>query len=148
MAAVVLVGAAAAGLAWRRWDGRLTEGHRSLISPAQLGQPLGTRATLLQFSAPACAPCRTARQLLADVAAGSAGVTHIEIDVTDRPDLVRALDIRRAPTIFVLDPQGKIARRASGLPRRPDIAAAVALATGGQIPAVGPAPSSARDNPG
>ena len=52
------------------------------------------------------------------------------LTVADRLDLVRRLDIRRTPTVFVLGPQGEIARRASGLPRRDQVMAAVALASG------------------
>jgi thiol-disulfide isomerase/thioredoxin len=130
----VLALATVAALALRRRDGRLTSarpaGPRPL-SGAELGQPLGSRATLLQFSSSFCAPCRAARQLLADVAARDTGVTHVEIDVADRMDLVRLLGVRRTPTVFVLGPQGQITRRASGLPRRDDVLAAVALATGG-----------------
>jgi len=138
--AAVLALATVGGLAWRRRDGRLapaplsTARHQSLTG-AELGQPLGPRATLLQFSSSFCAPCRAARQLLADVAARDTGVTHVEIDVADRLDLVRLLDVRRTPTVFVLGPQGQVTRRASGLPRREDVVAAVALATGG--PAAG-----------
>ena len=55
--------------------------------------------------------------------------------MADRLDLVRLLDVRRTPTVFVLGPQGQITRRASGLPRRDDVLAAVALATAG--PAAG-----------
>jgi hypothetical protein len=54
----------------------------------------------------------------------------VELNVADRLDLVRLLDVRRTPTVFVLGPRGQIARRASGLPRREDIVAAVALAAG------------------
>jgi hypothetical protein len=69
--------------------------------------------------------------LLADVATRTEGVSHVEIDVADRLDLVRLLDVRRTPTLFVLGPAGQVARRASGVPRRDDVAAAVALAAGG-----------------
>lgn len=133
MVAVVLVLATAGGLALRRRDGRLAParsaaGDQSLTG-AELGQPLGSRATLLQFSSSFCAPCRAARQLLADVAARDTGVTHVEIDVADRLDLVRLLDVKRTPTVFVLGPEGQVTRRVSGLPRREDVVAAVALAT-------------------
>ena len=40
-------------------------------------------------------------------------------------DLVRALDIRRTPTVLVLDEVGRIRRRASGLPRKVDVIAAL-----------------------
>ena len=135
MAAVVVL-ATMAGIAVRHRDGRLSGPGRSgsgtgPLSGAELGQALGSRATLLQFSSSFCAPCRAARQLLADVADGTAGVAHVEIDVADRLDLVRLLGVRRTPTVFVLGPQGQITRRASGLPRRDDVLAAVALATSG-----------------
>ncbi len=130
MAAAVLAAATLGGLAWRALGGRLRKGRQQHLVPSQLGQPLGTRATLLQFSSAFCAPCRATRQLLADVAAGSPGVSHIEIDVADRLDLVRLLDIRRTPTVLVLGPHGQIARRASGLVRPAEVAAAVADAAG------------------
>ena len=129
VAAAVLALAAAGGFAWQRRDGRLKQA-RQRMTVADLGQPFGARATLLQFSSSFCAPCRAARQLLADVAARDTGVTHVEIDVADRLDLVRRLDVRRTPTVFVLGPQGQITRRASGVPRRDDVLAAVALASG------------------
>jgi len=129
--AAVLVLATVAAFALRRRDGRLRGTRQQTLTMAELGQPLGTRATLLQFSSSFCAPCRAARQLLADVAARDVGVAHVEIDVADRLDLVRRLDVRRTPTVFVLGPQGQITRRASGLPRRDDVLAAVALATAG-----------------
>ena len=131
MVAAVLVLATVAAFALRRRDGRLKGTREQSLTMAELGQPLGTRATLLQFSSSFCAPCRAARQLLADVATRDAGVAHVEIDVADRLDLVRRLDVRRTPTVFVLGPQGQITRRASGLPRREDVLAAVALATAG-----------------
>jgi len=138
VAAAVLVVATVAALALRRRDGRLAGPRKTGPRPltvTELGQPLGSRATLLQFSSSFCAPCRAARQLLADVAARDPGVAHVEIDVADRLDLVRLLDVRRTPTVFVLGPQGQVTRRASGLPRRDDVLAAVAMATGG--PAAG-----------
>ena len=131
MVAAVLVLATVAAFALRRRDGRLRGARQQTLTTAELGQPLGARATLLQFSSSFCAPCRAARQLLADVAARDAGVAHVEIDVADRLDLVQRLDVRRTPTVFVLGPRGQITRRASGLPRREDVLAAVALATAG-----------------
>ena len=132
MVAAVLVLASVSAFVLRRRDGQLRGTRQQPLTVAQLGQPLGTRATLLQFSSSFCAPCRAARQLLADVAARDAGVAHVEIDVADRRDLVRLLDVRRTPTVFVLGPQGQVTRRASGLPHRDEVLAAVALATAGR----------------
>ena len=133
MVAAVLVLATVVAFALRRRDGQLKGTRQQPLTVAELGQPLGTRATLLQFSSSFCAPCRAARQLLADVAAREAGIAHVEIDVAVRLDLVRLLDVRRTPTVFVLGPQGQITRRASGLPSRDDVVAAVALATAGPV---------------
>ena len=126
----VLILATAGGVAWRRRDGLMRESPVPRLTEADLGQPLGARATLLQFSSAFCAPCRATRQLLSDVAGRSDGVAHVEIDVTTRMALARRLDIRRTPTVLVLGPRGQVTRRASGLPRRADVVAALALATG------------------
>ena len=99
------------------------------ISAAELGQPLGPRATLVQFSSAFCAPCRATRQVLAEVAGMTDGVEHVEIDAESHLELVRRLDIRRTPTVFVLGPDGRIARRASGQPRRADLLAALGEVT-------------------
>ena len=123
---VVLAGATAFGVAWRRRDGRLASpGPAAAGGPqlgaAELGQPLGPQATLLQFSSEFCAPCRATRQILADVASGAEGVRHVEVDAGERMDLVRLLDVRRTPTVFVLGPDGRIARRGSGLMNKAEV---------------------------
>ena len=94
-----------------------------------LGGPLGSRATLLQFSSAFCAPCRATRRVLAEVAGMTDGVAHLEIDAESHLDLVRRLDVRRTPTVFVLGPDGRIARRASGQPRKADVIAALGEVT-------------------
>src|SRR5215472_18579683 len=101
VAVAVLALAAAGGFAWRRRDGRLKGARERMLTVADLGHPLGSRATLLQFSSAFCAPCRATRQLLADVAGRGDGIAHVEIDVAARTDLTRQLDIRRTPTVFV-----------------------------------------------
>jgi thiol-disulfide isomerase/thioredoxin len=94
-----------------------------------LGGPLGSRATLLQFSSAFCAPCRATRRVLAEVAGMTDGVAHLEIDAESHLDLVRRLNVRRTPTVFVLGPDGRIARRASGQPRKADVIAALGEVT-------------------
>jgi len=131
--------AAAVGLAWQRTSGRIRGVSRSaapsqaagsepaaaVLTAAQLGQPLGERATLVQFSTAFCAPCRATRRILAEVAGMVDGVAHAEIDAEARLDLVRALGILRTPTVLVVGPDGRIARRASGQPRKADVIAAL-----------------------
>ena len=97
------------------------------LTTDDLGGRLGTRATLVQFSSAFCAPCRATRQVLRDVAAKEAGVAYVEIDAESHLDLVRRLDVRRTPTVMVLDRDGQVMTRASGRPRRPDVLAALQL---------------------
>ncbi len=89
------------------------------------GTPLGERATLVQFSLAFCAPCRTTRVVLADVAAAHDGVHHLEIDAEQHLELVRTLDVRRTPTTLVLDGDGHEVTRAAGAPRRDQVLAAL-----------------------
>ena len=102
------------------------------LTAAELGEPLGTRATLVQFSTAFCAPCRATRRILADVAALVDGVKHVEIDAESHLDLVQSLGIHRTPTVLVLGGRGEIVRRGSGQPRRADVIAALgdAVTTG------------------
>jgi hypothetical protein len=53
------------------------------------------------------------------------GVSHVEVDAAARLDLVRLLRISSTPTVLVLDRQGAIVKRASGLPRKADVIAAL-----------------------
>ena len=104
--------------------------ERGILTSDQLGHALGERATLVQFSSAFCAPCRATRRILADVAGMTDGVSHIEIDAESRLDLVRQLNVLRTPTVFVLGEGGRIVRRASGQPRKPDVIAAIGVAVG------------------
>jgi thiol-disulfide isomerase/thioredoxin len=129
--AAVLAVAVVAGVAWQRSNGRIREVREGnmvaapSLTGAQLGRPLGDRATLVQFSSAFCAPCRATRRTLAEVAGMVDGVAHVEIDAAAHLDLVQSLDIRRTPTVLVLGPDGRIARRASGEPRKADVIAAL-----------------------
>jgi thiol-disulfide isomerase/thioredoxin len=95
------------------------------LTEADLGAGLGRQATLVQFSTAFCAPCRPTRQILAQVAEMVDGVTHVEIDAAARMDLVQRLRINSTPTVLVLDPDGAIVKRATGLPRKADVIAAL-----------------------
>ena len=95
------------------------------LTAADIGDALGERATLLQFSSAFCSPCRATRILLADISAKLDGVVTIDIDAEQHLDMVRRLNIMRTPTVLVLDADGAISTRASGLPRREQVLAAL-----------------------
>jgi thiol-disulfide isomerase/thioredoxin len=126
---------------WRvMTDGRFSGTHRvrgagdteaepvseSVLSGTAYDGQLGERATLLQFSSAFCAPCRTTRRVLEDVAGMVPGVRHLEVDAEHHLDLVRRLGILRTPTTLVLDPHGREISRATGAPTRQAVVASLA----------------------
>jgi thiol-disulfide isomerase/thioredoxin len=146
---VVLVAASAAGLGLRARSGRFQRQRSTPISArtdrgdsgsqpapgtaltsADLGAPLGRRATLVQFSTEFCTYCGPTRELLAEVAGDRPGVAFVEIDAADRMDLTRRLRVMATPTVLVLGPDGVIERRSSGRQRRSDLLAAVGAVLG------------------
>ena len=131
LAAALLV-ATVLGVAMRRRAGQFrpplpgtSAKPAGALTEADLGAGLGRQATLVQFSTAFCAPCRPTRQILAQVADMVDGVTHVEIDAAARMDLVQRLRINSTPTVLVLDSDGAIVKRATGLPRKADVIAAL-----------------------
>jgi len=111
----VLLLATLAGELRRRQAGRsraVIDGD--LLTADELGLPLGRRATFVQFSSPACSPCRAVRRVLGDLTGSQAGLAHIELDAVEHLDLTRRLGILRTPTVLLLDPDGRVVRRISG----------------------------------
>lgn len=130
VAALVAV-TAVCGVALRWRAGRVRPEARALGGLAAEHGALGARATLLQFSTEYCAPCRSTRRLLADLAAGRPGTAHVEIDLTDRPELARRLGILQTPTTFLLDGDGRSRARIGGAPRIADLTAELDALIGG-----------------
>lgn len=138
--AVVLVLTSAFGLWRKRTDGALrmqtvpiagvseqdaqpVQDTPLTLTADRLGRGLGRRATLVQFSSAFCQPCRATRVVLTDVASKVDGVEHVEIDAESHLDLVREIGILRTPTTLVLDREGRITARASGVPRKEQVLA-------------------------
>ena len=102
------------------------ESAASVLTGSGVAVPLGERATLLQFSSAFCAPCRATRRVLGEVADLVPGVTHVEVDAEQHLQVVRTLRVLRTPTTLILDPDGREVSRASGLPARDQVLAALA----------------------
>jgi thiol-disulfide isomerase/thioredoxin len=149
---VVLVAASAAGFGLRARQGRfrpqrtrstpLSAGSgradagprattNGALTAADLGAPLGERATLVQFSTEFCTYCGPTRELLAELASERDGVAFVEIDAADRMDLTRRLRVMSTPTVLVLGADGAIERRSSGQQRKSELLAAVGAVLGG-----------------
>ncbi len=86
-----------------------------------IGGPLGSRATLVQFSSAFCTPCRATRSLLENIVEGMHDVTHIEVDAESQLELVRQLNILSTPTTLILNSHGHEVGRAVGAPKREQV---------------------------
>ena len=127
--AVVLVLASAYGFWWKGTRGAIRSnkaipGHR--LSAAVLGEELGSRATMVQFSSAFCTPCRATHALLSQMVIPMEDVKHIHIDAESHLELVRTLDIRSTPTTLFINKDGIEVGRAAGTPKREQVLAALA----------------------
>lgn len=93
---------------------------------AAVGERLGERATLLQFSSAFCAPCRATRRVLGEVTGLVEGVAHVEVDAEHHLEATRTLGVLRTPTTIVLDASGAEVTRATGAPSRDQVLTALA----------------------
>jgi len=101
------------------------------LGPDELGVPLGSAATLVQFSSTFCQPCRMTRLVLERAAATASDVAYVDLDVADHLALGERLDVTATPTVLVLDASGVVRHRATGTPRLAQVRAALAAATTG-----------------
>ncbi len=124
---IVFTLATAYGLWYQRSRGQLKRKSSRVGKPAltasDIGQDLGSRVTLVQFSSAFCTPCRATRALLTDITADLDDVVHVDIDAEKNLDLVRRLDVRSTPTTLVLNSVGVEVGRAVGAPKRADVLA-------------------------
>jgi len=128
---VVLALATVYGLWYQRTRGKVRQSHSALVNQgltaAILGEELGIRGTLVQFSSAFCTPCRATRILLQSVVADKSDIRHIDIDAEANLELVRTLDIRSTPTTLILDSRGMEVGRAVGAPNREQVVSALSL---------------------
>jgi glutaredoxin len=134
--AVALVACAAAGWWLRTRDGAVRSagseedggvdggGAREVL--AGLGvRPDRADLTVVQFSTAFCAPCRATRARLEQLRSTRPGLAYVHVDAESHLDEVRALDVRRTPTLFYLDRAGTVIGRSSGAPRPEELTALV-----------------------
>jgi thiol-disulfide isomerase/thioredoxin len=77
--------------------------------------------TLVQISTTFCAPCRHAKAVLSNLASGTEGLRHVELDVTNQPEVAQALGILRTPTTLALAADGRELLRIGGVPKGSDV---------------------------
>lgn len=118
--------AAVLGLTWRARTGRARAARdATAFLPGELPglEAFAPGATLVQFSTEYCAVCPSTRRFLQHVAAERDHVAHHDVDLTHRPELASRLRILQTPTVFVLDPAGRLVTRFGGAPRRDELSA-------------------------
>jgi thiol-disulfide isomerase/thioredoxin len=105
---------------------------------APLWSALGTepdgRPTIVAFSTPGCAVCRTtqapALQAL-EQRLGDAAVRVVPVDAAERPEVADAFGVLTVPTTVVLAPGGQVAHANHGFAPVERLIQQVATATGG-----------------
>jgi thiol-disulfide isomerase/thioredoxin len=131
MSALLIVGilvglvalATALGLIWKARTGRVRTLDGNVVRLPEV--PRDGNVTLLQFSTEVCAPCVPTRRVLGQIADSTAGVNHIDFDLTHRPDIAAQFNVLQTPTTLILDRTGTIRARIGGAPRRADVVAAL-----------------------
>lgn len=119
LAVALGVAALSIGLAvlWRRREGRFDEAE-GRFTPADLGVVKLDRpsAVLVEFYGEDCAPCVTVQKRIGKIAEEVPDVQIVSIDAGARMDVADRHEVRRVPTLFVLDPDLRVIWRASGVP--------------------------------
>jgi thiol-disulfide isomerase/thioredoxin len=130
MAALVLTAVAAWWLRTRNGAVRSSEPPAEGTAVDPVFEGLGVRPgtadlTVVQFSTAFCAPCRATKARLEQLQATRPGLAVLHVDAESHLDEVRALDVRRTPTLFYLDRAGAVIGRSSGAPRPEELTALV-----------------------
>jgi thiol-disulfide isomerase/thioredoxin len=96
----------------------------------RLDADFGKRGTLLQFSTEFCTFCPATRRLLGGLAGRIDGVVHVDVDLTQAPDLAKRFDVLQTPTTLLLDGRGVVRGRIGGPPRPRELEAELARLLG------------------
>ena len=110
-------------------DGKLRE---EIVPPLQgltehlhLDHDHPPQVTFLQFSSEFCQPCRVTNKVLEEVTNSFPAICHIELDVVEHMDLVKTYGITRTPTTLIIDKAGTVHFKATGVPKKAELTAAV-----------------------
>lgn len=116
---LLLAAVTLAGRWWQRRSGRVRAGAggftRSQLDAVGLTVE-GAEAVGLLLGSPTCSPCVAVKRVLAEVQERRPGFRWVDVDAADHLDLADAHHVMRVPTLFVVDPCGRILARTSGVP--------------------------------
>ena len=122
----LVLAVAVVGLVWRRRDGRVREvGEHTRLDPDHLGAVgldlRDVQAGAVLLGSPTCAPCDAVKQVLRDLADEREGFRWVYADAADHLELAERHRVMRVPTLFVIERDGRIIARTSGVPRTDDL---------------------------
>jgi len=129
----------AIGAWWLRTrDGGVRPEQGSDVATSGVFERLGARPadadlTVVQFSTAFCGPCRATKARLQQLQATRPGLAVVHVDAESHLDAVRELDVRRTPTLFYLDHDGRLIGRSSGAPRPDELTSLVDAHVGGRV---------------
>jgi thiol-disulfide isomerase/thioredoxin len=127
------------GLWWRSRQGVVRTTAPDAVAPGssaaddvwrERGVELAGTATFVQFSTDHCSPCRATSRVLGALVAQRDDVSHREMDIDQNLDLVRRFSVLRAPTVLVLDRDGREVARMTGAVGRAQAEQALATVAG------------------
>ena len=115
----VLVVGLVAGAVMRAREGRIRRSGSQHTLPTPVAEALdpASAVTLVQISTTFCAPCRHTRAVLEPLAGRTDGLAHVELDVTNQPEVAQALGVLRTPTTLAFSPDGTELLRINGVPK-------------------------------
>jgi thiol-disulfide isomerase/thioredoxin len=119
----VLVAGLAAGALLKARNGRVRDAKPARELPGPVADVLdpASAVTLVQISTTFCAPCRHAKAVLEPLAERTDGLHHVELDVTNQPEVAQSLSVLRTPTTIALTPDGRELLRVGGVPKGPEL---------------------------
>ena len=100
---IIFLGVGAYWLLSQRLLARAGNNINSLLSP------LPNKPTIVYFTTPDCAPCKTVQRPALEKLTSLLGekLHVIEIDATEHPDLAKTWGVMSVPTTFLLDSRGE-----------------------------------------
>ncbi|MFA9432342.1 thioredoxin family protein [Egicoccus sp. AB-alg2] len=115
-----------AGAWWQRRDGRVRGGDGAVTVAGEHLAAVGldlraASAGAVLLGSPTCAPCTAVKRVLGDLQAERQDFTWVYADAADHLDLAQAHRVLRVPTLLVVDAEGRLLARTSGVPDADDL---------------------------
>lgn len=123
--AAILVAAVLVGRWWQGRDGEVRRVAHDRLQPdhlADVGLDLaGGEVGGVLLGSPTCRPCDAVKRLLQELSAERRDFRWVYADAADHLGLTVAHRVHRVPTLLLVEPDGRVLARTSGVPRRDEL---------------------------